>query len=249
LDTVDRSPPATAVQLGEVERARPAVADFDAVYAAHFDALTLQMYAYTGDLGQAQDVVQEAFCRAFQRWSKLVGYDDPVAWVRRVAWNLATNRWRQLRRHNAFLLRQREQHVAPPSPNHVALTRALATLPANHRKAVVMHYVADMSIVDIAEQVGVAEGTVKSWLPRPDRHPTTRRASRPAAPGPANRTRQPTSRSARRNWSRPDRRASNSAPSSWRSPTAGRPRWTWPVCTSTSAQASPDRPDRRELQA
>ena len=38
--------------------------DFEALYGAHFDHLTLQLYAYTGDLGLAQDVVQEAFCRA-----------------------------------------------------------------------------------------------------------------------------------------------------------------------------------------
>lgn len=142
------------------------MSDFDAVYAAHFNGLTLQLYAYTGDLLQAQDVVQEAFCRALQRWNKISVYDDPVAWVRRVAWNLATNRWRQLRRHNAFLRRQREQHVPEPNPDHVALTTALATLPANHRRAVIMYYLADMSIAEIAEQTGVADGTVKSWLHR-----------------------------------------------------------------------------------
>lgn len=140
--------------------------DFDALYAAHFNGLTLQLYAYTGDAAQAQDVVQEAFCRALQRWDWLVEYDDPVAWVRRVAWNLATSRWRQLRRHHAFLRRQREQHIPPPSPDHVALTTALATLPENLRRAVVMHYLADMSVAEIAQHDGVADGTVKSWLHR-----------------------------------------------------------------------------------
>jgi RNA polymerase sigma-70 factor, ECF subfamily len=141
-------------------------ADFDSLYAAQFDRLTLQLYAYTGDLPQAQDVVQEAFCRALQRWDRIAAYDDPAAWVRRVAWNLATSRWRQLRRHQLFLHRQREQHVAAPEPDHVALAAALATLRTDLRRALVLHYLADLSVADIAAQTGVPLGTVKSWLHR-----------------------------------------------------------------------------------
>lgn len=139
---------------------------FEDFYAAHFHALTLQIYAYTGDLGDAQDIIQEAFCRAFSRWSALGSYDDPVAWVRRVAWNLATSRWRRNRIAAVFLLKQREQHVEGPSPDRVTLVRALGGLPANQRRVFVLHYLADMSIVDIAEQEGIAEGTVKSALYR-----------------------------------------------------------------------------------
>jgi len=56
----------------------------------HARSLTLQLYAYTGDLPAAQEIVQEAFCRALPRWHRIRRYDDPVAWLRRVAWNLAT---------------------------------------------------------------------------------------------------------------------------------------------------------------
>jgi len=139
---------------------------FDEFYAAHFGTLVAQLRAGTGDLAEAQDVVQEAFCRALQRWNRLAGYDDPVAWVRRVAWNLATNRFHQIRRYRLFLRRQREEHVPAPNPDHVALTTALAKLPANQRQAVVMHYLVDLSVAEIAEQIGVAQGTVKSWLHR-----------------------------------------------------------------------------------
>ncbi|MEV4759267.1 SigE family RNA polymerase sigma factor [Micromonospora sp. NPDC049559] len=140
--------------------------DFDAFYHAHFRPMTLQLCAYTGDLGQAQDLVQEAFCRAFARWDRVVRYDDPVAWVRRVAWNLATSRWRRLRTAQTYLRRQREEHVPGPTPDRVALTAALALLPPQHRRAVVLHYLADMAVAEIARQEGVAEGTVKSWLHR-----------------------------------------------------------------------------------
>jgi RNA polymerase sigma-70 factor (ECF subfamily) len=141
-------------------------ADFDELYAAHFSGLTLQINAYLNDLTEAQDLVQEAFARAIARWDKIAKYDDPATWVRRVAWNLATSRWRRLRTANAFLARQREQHVAGPNPDRVALTAALATLPPTLRKAFVLYYIAGLSIVEIAGEEDVAEGTVKSWLHR-----------------------------------------------------------------------------------
>ena len=79
---------------GEAGVAPPAepMASFDEFYAANFQRLTLQLYAYTGDVGQAQDAVQEAFSRAWPRWSRLVEYDNPAAWVRRVALNVARSR-------------------------------------------------------------------------------------------------------------------------------------------------------------
>ncbi|MFU8873620.1 SigE family RNA polymerase sigma factor [Micromonospora sp. SL4-19] len=145
---------------------RPEGIDFDGFYHAHFRSLTLQLAAYCGDLPLAQDLAQEAFCRAFARWSRVSRYDDPVAWVRRVAWNLAVSRWRRLRTAQSWLRRQREEHVPGPGPDRVALTAALAHLPTNQRRAVVLHYLADLSVTQIAVQEGVPEGTVKSWLHR-----------------------------------------------------------------------------------
>lgn len=139
---------------------------FDDFYHAHFRSVTAQLCAYVGDLGQAQDLAQEAFCRAYARWNKLARYDDPVGWVRQVAWNLARSRWRRLRAAQGFLSRQRPSHVDGPTPDRVAIVAALALLPANQRRAVVLHYLADLSVAQIAAQEGVAEGTVKSWLHR-----------------------------------------------------------------------------------
>jgi RNA polymerase sigma-70 factor (ECF subfamily) len=141
---------------------------FDDFYHAHFRSVTTQLCAYTADLGQAQELAQEAFCRALARWDRLVRYDDPVAWVRQVAWNLARSRWRRLRTARNHLLRQRqvEPQAAGPTPDRVAIDAALAALPVNHRRAVVLHYLADLSVAQVAAQEGVAEGTVKSWLHR-----------------------------------------------------------------------------------
>lgn len=139
---------------------------FEEFYAAYFQSLTVQLFAYTSDLGMAQEVVQEAFCRALARWKKIALYDDPAAWVRRVAWNLATSRWRRARTAAQFLQRHREEHVAAPSPDRVMLAEALKTLPARQRRAVILYYLADLSVSEIARQDGVAENTVKSWLHR-----------------------------------------------------------------------------------
>jgi RNA polymerase sigma-70 factor (ECF subfamily) len=139
---------------------------FEEFYAASFQGIATQLYAYTGDLDQAHELVQEAFCRAFARWSKLQGYDDPAAWVRRVAFNLANSRWRRLKTATAYLRKQRVEHVVGPSPDRVTAIAAIALLPETQRRAVVLHYLADLSVAEIAEQEGVAVGTVKSWLHR-----------------------------------------------------------------------------------
>jgi len=140
--------------------------DFDQFYASHFATLGVQLYAYFGDRAEAQDIAQEAFCRAWQRWPQVSTYEDPVAWVRKVAWRLAISRWRRARTALAFVRRQREEHVPEVSPDRVALASALATLPASQRRAVVLHYLAGMQVAEIATQEGVADGTVKSWLHR-----------------------------------------------------------------------------------
>lgn len=158
--------PATDVIDLPAAHREPGAASFDELYAAHFRALTVQLYAYFGDRQEAQDVVQEAFCRALARWPKLSRYDDPVAWVRRVAWNLATSRWRRARTALRVLRRQRVEHTDGPDPDRVALVAALATLPPAQRRAVVLHYLADLPVAEIADREGVATGTVKSWLHR-----------------------------------------------------------------------------------
>jgi RNA polymerase sigma-70 factor (ECF subfamily) len=140
--------------------------DFDELYAAHYGSLTTQLYAYLGDRQEAQDLVQEAFCRAYARWRSVRDYDDPVAWVRRVAWNLATSHRRRLGVAAAFRRRQRVEHNAPPGPDRVALVAALRELPDRQRRALVLHYLADQPVAEIAQAMGATEGNVRVWLHR-----------------------------------------------------------------------------------
>lgn len=137
------------------------------VYQYGYARLCNQLFAYLGDREEAQDVVQEAYLRAWQQWRTVSRYDDPLAWVRRVAWNLATSRFRRLAVAARHLRRQRvEEAVDAVGPEHVALVAALRTLPVQPRQVLVMHYLADMSVADIAGDLDVPRGTVLSWLHR-----------------------------------------------------------------------------------
>jgi RNA polymerase sigma-70 factor (ECF subfamily) len=159
-----------------------AAEDFDQLYEAHFGDVVAMAYGLTGDLAEAQDLSQEAFCRAWQRWPRISGYDDPLAWVRRVAANLATSRWRRLAAARRYRLRERPSYVPPLDPDHVAVVAALRALPERQRLAVVMHHLLDLPVTTIAQQQGVSAGTVKSWLHRGRAALATHLTDTPTAP-------------------------------------------------------------------
>lgn len=138
--------------------------DFDEFYAASYHALAIQLYAYLGDLHEAQDLVQEAYFRAYLRWKRIGDYEEPAMWVRTVAWNLATSRLRRIATAHRHWRAMRETHEEGPSPDRVDVVRALAKIPAPQRKAVVLRYMAGMTVGEIAALEKVPEGTVKSWL-------------------------------------------------------------------------------------
>ncbi|MEV4757665.1 SigE family RNA polymerase sigma factor [Micromonospora sp. NPDC049559] len=139
---------------------------FDDFYSAHFGGLVAQLRAGTNDLAEAQDVVQEAFCRAWGRWDRVGRYEDPLGWIRRVAWNLAISRWRRSRTALRFLAGQRPAQVPGPGPERLDLDAALARLPLKQRRAVALHYLAGLTTAEIARECGVSDSTVRSWLHR-----------------------------------------------------------------------------------
>ena len=141
--------------------------DFDAFYLASARRVVAYVYALCGDLAEAQDVTQEAFARAWQRWPKLSRYDDPEAWVRTVAWRLAANWWRTNRRRLRYRrLVATEAARSGPSPDRVALTQAFRRLPEAQRRVVVLHYIYDLPVAQIAIETGMPAGTVKVYLAR-----------------------------------------------------------------------------------
>jgi RNA polymerase sigma-70 factor (sigma-E family) len=141
--------------------------EFDEFYTATARRVVHHVYAVCGDLAEAQDVVQEAYARAWQRWSTLASYDNPEAWVRTVAWRLAASRWRTMRRRFAARFRlDPPQNTPGPTPDRVAVLAALRQLPEAQRRVVVLHYLYDLPVAEIATSTGMPSGTVKAYLSR-----------------------------------------------------------------------------------
>ena len=143
--------------------ARPS---FDEFYSSAAARLVRHSYALTGDLADAQDIAQEAFARAWQRWSAVRDCDSPEAWVRRVATNLAASRWRRIRVARAAAGQPAHQQAPEVSTDTVALVCGLRTLPERQRTVLVLHYMCDLSVDEIAAELGCPSGSVKSWLSR-----------------------------------------------------------------------------------
>jgi RNA polymerase sigma-70 factor, ECF subfamily len=140
---------------------------FEAFYTATVGRLLGQLFPVTGDLHEAEEVVQEAYARASTRWARLRDYDVPEAWVRRVAMNLAADRGRRLQRQARALLRAGPPpNVPPASVEAMALAQALRALPMHQRQAIVLHHLVDLPVEEVAATLGTRTGTVKSWLAR-----------------------------------------------------------------------------------
>ncbi|QCX76907.1 ECF RNA polymerase sigma factor SigW [Streptomyces sp. YIM 121038] len=141
--------------------------EFDVFYASAFPRVVGQVYAFTGDHGQAQDVVQEAFVRAWDRRRDFLATEAPEAWIRTVAMRLAVSHWRRARRWLDLVRRTPPPEHAPgPDPEHLALVAALRQLPDAQRLAIVLHHLCDLSVDQVAAETGAPTGTVKARLAR-----------------------------------------------------------------------------------
>ena len=140
---------------------------FEEFYLATVGRLLGQLFPVTGDLHEAEEIVQEAYARASAHWARLRDYDVPEAWVRRVAMNLAADRGRRLQRQARALLRAGPPPAVPPvSVEAVALAEAMRALPMHQRQAIVLHHLVDLPVDEVAAILATRSGTVKSWLAR-----------------------------------------------------------------------------------
>ena len=116
----------------------------------------------------AEDAVQEALARAWERSVRGERIDSLPAWVMTVSLNLARSRFRRLvaeRRAVRRLAGVDRHHEAPPE-EALDLARALGALPRRQRMVVVLRYYADLDIREIASTLKISPGTVKSTLHR-----------------------------------------------------------------------------------
>jgi len=156
------------------------------------DAFSLLVRGYQGrlfglvlmmlrDPAGAEEVTQDAFVRAY---THLGQYDDRrpfYPWIAAIAVRLSQN-W--LRQHGRSVQREgtplesvQEPGATPGSLSALiddegkrSLWRAVAALPSGERTAVILYYRDEMAVSDIARALGVATGTIKTFLFRARRH-------------------------------------------------------------------------------
>jgi RNA polymerase sigma factor (sigma-70 family) len=139
------------------------------IYAASAGRLVAQLYGVTGEFAEAQDVVQEAFARALARPGRFRSADNPEAWLRTVALNIARSRHRRralfdrLARSGRL---PRPEPTPPISPDHVALVAALQRLSLPVREAIVLHHIADLPVSEVARTLDCSVDAVKARLVR-----------------------------------------------------------------------------------
>jgi RNA polymerase sigma-70 factor (ECF subfamily) len=148
--------PASELSRGGVG-VRGAEDEFTWFFVDQYPLVTRTVYFIVHDAQRAEDIAQDAFVQLLGQWSKVSRYEQPQAWVRRVAIRIAV---RHLRRERMRSRREREaEPPQPPQPVDVDLLRAVAQLPAMQRAAVVLFYFEDRSMREVADILGCAEST------------------------------------------------------------------------------------------
>jgi len=140
----------------------------------HKDAVVSYVTRLTGDRDRAEDLGQETFLRLFRSAGDYREQGYLRAYLYRIAVNLVRSeerRERRLRLLAPFLLR--DEHAEPVANTgllrrelHREVSAALARLPLRYRVPLVLHEIEGWSYVDIAEEIGCREGTVKSRVHR-----------------------------------------------------------------------------------
>lgn len=134
--------------------------NFDALFDAEYDGLVRVAYLMLGNNEQAEEAVQDAFVTVYRRWDDL---QNPGGFAR----TAVVNRCRDLLRRGSNERRVlRLVRRAEPAGDDDYLFDVLRTLDAERRSMIVLRFYAGMTVPEIAETLGIAEGTVKSGIHR-----------------------------------------------------------------------------------
>jgi RNA polymerase sigma-70 factor (sigma-E family) len=152
--------------------------EFSAFMREARDPLHRMAYLLSGDRHRAEELTQHALERTYRAWSR-ARERDPLAYARRVLANLRVDTWRRTRREvlaGPDELTQAEGARRPGRPaageqtgsvdDRDAVVRALQTLPMKQRRVVVLRHLLDLSESEVAAELGIPVGTVKSTASR-----------------------------------------------------------------------------------
>jgi RNA polymerase sigma factor (sigma-70 family) len=145
--------------------------DFAEFYRRSADECLRAVLVSVGDLDTAQELVDEAFARAWGSWRTVGRHPAPVAWVVRTALNSNISRWRRRRREisvpdPATVADPAMVGGAADSPIDPRIMAALMRLPARQRQVVALRLILDLDTGRTAEVLGIAPGTVMAHLGR-----------------------------------------------------------------------------------
>jgi RNA polymerase sigma-70 factor (sigma-E family) len=154
-----------------VGRDRVEFADF---YKASWDPCLRAVAASLADPRLAEDLVAEAFAKAWVSWREVRDHPAPRAWVVRTALNTGVSWWRRRRREVMMTGREpgppetTNDAAGPPGAvgMDAALLGAVRRLPAREREVVVLRVFLDLDTETTARYLGIATGTVRAHLSR-----------------------------------------------------------------------------------
>lgn len=148
---------------------RPDTSDFDAFALTAWPRLRWSAYLLCGDHQLAEDLAQTALVRTYAAWRR-VRREDALAYSRRVLVNLNTDRLRRRRLREVTLdaagAGPRETDRTATSDERDEVVRLLATLTERERRVVVLRHYFDLPEAEVAHELRIAPGTVKSTLHR-----------------------------------------------------------------------------------
>lgn len=143
--------------------------DYDRFYASTYPALCRLAFVLTGSSATSEDLAQETMVRAYRSWTKVSVLESPLGWCRRVLMNLVFSRTRKLRSEAAIRVRLGARQAAAHDEGWLAdsdreFWAAVRSLPRRQAQVVALRYGADLSGVEIAEQLGLDAASVRSYL-------------------------------------------------------------------------------------
>lgn len=144
-------------------------AEFTAFMASATGPLGRTAWLLCGDAHQADELVQQALVRTYLSWHR-ARQGDPLAYTRRVLANLRIDTWRRRRREVLLAPAELPEGETPSSADRHAdrdqLVRALALLTPRQRRVVVLRHFEGLSEREVAADLGISVGTVKSTSSR-----------------------------------------------------------------------------------
>ena len=141
-------------------------AGFTDFFRAEYEALLRAMYLLTGDRYEAEDLAQDAFVKACERWDRVRRMTNPTGYLYRTAVNAHRSTLRRLRGSARRALRLEPPDPISESDDRDWIRRALAGLPAGQREAVVLVEWLGLSDVEAGHALGISPGAVRVRISR-----------------------------------------------------------------------------------